>query len=213
MRGSRFHYLLAAGLALGCYQVPAEAISLDLQPAAQAVSAGDSLQVDVVISGLTSANEIVSAFDLDVTYDPSVLQATGVTFGTLLGDAASLWDILLDPTMSYDAITDFNLLSGRVDFAELSVLGDEDYLASLQGDGFSLATLSFRALAGGIADVAFVPDAIYGIDVKGRGDNILVLDVSDAIVTVAEGPAGAPAPSTLWLCLVGLGSLVRRLAR
>ncbi len=102
--------------------------------------------VDVVVSGLSSANEIVAAFDLDVTYDPSILTATGVTFGTLLGDPAL-----------FEADNGVVLTSGRIDFWALSLLSDAD-LVLLQPDSFSLATFSFQTLGAGTTDLLFDPN-------------------------------------------------------
>ena len=56
----------------------AHAISLGFVPASQTLGIGDSVAVDVVISDLNAAGEIVSTYDLDVNYDPSILSATGV---------------------------------------------------------------------------------------------------------------------------------------
>ena len=54
------------------------AAAIGFAPASQTAGVGDSLSVDIVISDL--AGEIVSAYDLDVTYDASVLSATAVSF-------------------------------------------------------------------------------------------------------------------------------------
>ena len=87
MKRSSLYYVFAVGLALGFYQAPAAAISIGFQPVAQTINGGDAFTVDVVVSGLTSVSEIVSAFDLDVTYDPSILATTGITFSNLLGNS------------------------------------------------------------------------------------------------------------------------------
>jgi hypothetical protein len=200
MKSSIFFYLLAAGLAFGFYQAPAGAISLGFQPAVQSVNGGDSLVVDVVISGLDAANEIASAYDLDVTYNASILTATGVTFSTQLGDLAS-----------FEADAGAVLTSGRIDFWEVSYLSDSQ-LALQQPDSFSLATLSFQALGVGNTSLLFDPNTPPGIDVKGLLANRLNLDVGTASVTVTSNPTPVPSPPTFWLCLLGLGALVKRLS-
>jgi len=204
MKRSSLSYVFAAGLALGFYQAPAEAISIGFQPIAQTIIGGDVFSVDVVVSGLSSANEIVAAFDLDVTYDPSILTATGVTFNTLLGDPAAL------PLPEVDNGAD--LTSGRIDFWALSFLSDAE-LVLLQPDSFSLATFSFQALGAGTTALQFDPNTPPGIDVKGLLAGRLDLDVSEASVTVTTQPDSVPEPSTIWMCLLGLGALVRRLSR
>ena len=117
------------------------------------VGLGTSITVDIEISGLTAAGEIVSAFDLDVLYDPTILSATNVTFGPFLGD----------PFL--DLLTGFSFPGpGVVDFAALSFLFDSE-LATLQSDTFVLASLSFDTIGVGTSSLTLVLDAIN--DVKG----------------------------------------------
>ncbi|MGY6274996.1 cohesin domain-containing protein [Methylomonas sp. MgM2] len=196
-------YVLAAGLGLGGYQLSAEAMSISFQPLAQTVNVGDALVVDVVVSGLLDVSEIVSAFDLDVTYDPSILDATDVIFGQYLGAYNP------DP-MTSEFYSDAVLSSGRIDFFALSYLFDAD-LALIQSgmDSLSLATLSFQALGAGTSNLLFDPVPYPGIDVKGYDATALALDVSAASVTVAAS-SNVPEPSTLWLCLLGAMAFARR---
>ena len=191
MKGAKVYLLLGAMLLLVGRQDPAGAITLGLQPASQSVSAGNALAVDVVVSGLASASEIVSAFELNISYDPNILAATAVTFGTLLGDEAL-----------FESITGSTLTPGNVELAETSLLADSA-LALLQSDSFTLATVSLKAIAAGSTDLVFVPDPVFGIDVKGRNATILTLNVSAAGVSVTGSPSAAPEPATL--ALVGLG--------
>jgi hypothetical protein len=193
------YYVFAAGLVLGLYQAPAQAISIGFQPVAQTINEGDAFTIDVVVSGLSSVSEIVAAFDLDVTYNPSILAATGVTFGTLLGDPAL-----------FEADNGVVQTSGRIDFWEVSLLSDSDLLL-LQPDSFSLATFSFQTLSAGTTELLFDPNMPPGIDVKGLLANRLSLDVSAASINVAAQLNSVPEPSTILLCLLGLGFLVRRL--
>jgi len=116
------------------------------QPAAQTINGGDLFAVDVFVSGLSSTNEIVSAFDLDVTYNPSILEGTGVTFNTLLGDTAL-----------FEADNGAVLSSGRIDFWALFLPTDAELVALMQPDSFSLATLSFLALGAGTTNLLFDP--------------------------------------------------------
>ena len=90
------------------------AVSLDFVPATQTVQLSDLVMVDVVISGLNAGgDDSVGDFDLDVTYDASLLTASGVTFGTELGDGF------------FTSLQSFSLAtSGVVDLAEISFLFD-----------------------------------------------------------------------------------------
>ena len=103
------------------YMGPSSAVSLNFSPSTTTFNVGDSFDVAVVISDLYAADssrEIVSAFDLDVLYDPAVLNATGVTFGTSLGVNTST-----DPFDFFsDALIASILSPGRIDFAESSFL-------------------------------------------------------------------------------------------
>ena len=123
---------------------PAPAISLDLVPSSVTVVAGYSLSVAVVISGLVAGGPpSVGAFDLTVSFNPAILSPTGVTFGLFLGNPGLL-----------EALTGFNFLAGLVEFAEVSLLSPSD-LDALQPASFTLATLSFTALASGTTILSF----------------------------------------------------------
>lgn len=173
---------------------PALAITIDFLPSDQTVAVGDTFDVDVTISGLWDAGEIVSAYDLDIAYDATNLSATGVTFGGYLDD-------LLLP--GFFTIQDAVLsTAGIVDLFELSFLWDSE-LAVQQPDSFTLATISFDALVAGTSALIFEPDPLYGIDVKGRDAQILPLDVGIGSITITD-VVDVPEPASLLLMLSGL---------
>jgi len=195
MRKSRIP-ALALFAALAAAPRAADALEIGFVPATQTVGVGANVSVDVVVSGLEAGiSEIVAAYDLDVTYDPLVLAATGVSFGSGLGAAG-------------EVLTDFDLAtSGIVDLAALSLLADAD-LAALQGDAVTLATLHFSALALGTSALVLSPSAPFGIDVKGTANAILSFDV------VAGGAFEVvPEPSTVVLLAAGLLALASRARR
>lgn len=132
-----------AAIAIGAQSVGAA--TLDLVPSATTVNSGDTISVDVTIGGLGNGHApSLGAFDLDVGFNPALLQATGITFGPYLGDPLLL-----------EALTDARLLAGIIDIAEVSLLSDSE-LDLLQPSAFTLATLSFQALADGDATFGFV---------------------------------------------------------
>jgi hypothetical protein len=164
------------------------------------VDIGDVVNVEVVVSGLSSLEEILSAFDLDVTYNNAIVDATGVTFGPHLGDEALL-----------EVMNSSVLSAGRIDFAALSLLLDGD-LYLMQPDPIVIATLSFVAVAPGTTPLLFDPTTPPGILLVSWNAMPLDLDLITALpgeITVRER-VPTPEPSTLLLGLVGLLA-VRRL--
>jgi hypothetical protein len=183
------------------YLGPASAVSISFSPSNSSVLEGDSLDVDIVISDLYAtggSREIVSAFDLDVTYDSSVLNATGVSFGTLLGANTStdFFDFFAD------AFIASQLTPGRVDFAESSWLSNADLLSLQTDDNFTLATLTFEAVGVGVSLLEFDMITIPGIDVKGF-DPFAPFDLGNPAGAVVNVSA-IPLPGAMLLMLTGL---------
>jgi hypothetical protein len=143
-----------------------------IDPPSQTVEVGQPVTVDLLITGLdaTGVQDIVSAFDLDVRYDPAILELTGVTFGPGLstGTVASLQDYASTP--------------GVIDLAEVSFLTDAE-LAATQPGSFILATLAFTARAKGTSALTFVFDHVN--DVKGVEAQMLMVEARNGSVTAA----------------------------
>jgi len=168
--------------------------------------------VDIVVSGLPTG-EIVSAFDLDVLYNPLEVQPVvdGVTgnyvdFGPWLGDPLLL-EALTDSCPGPCNLGFNTPISGVVDLAEVSLLLNADLVALQSGLGgsFTLATLNFQYIPddGGLPGYALSWTA--GNDVKG-------LDPSVPIYP--ENPI--PEPSTVLLItsgLLGLAAFRRRFGK
>lgn len=127
------------------------------------VSNGDSVAVDVVITDRGS--DIVSAYDVDIAYDASVLAAIDVTFGGLLGTPPSTSQQNFDLTNP-----------GIVEIAEQSLL-DEALLDVMQPDDFTLATITFDAIADGVSNLDFLWTA--GNVVEGANSQVIIGNVPE----------------------------------
>jgi len=169
------------------FVLPAKAVLLSFEPASQIVPVGESVSVDLVISGLGNYSEpSLGAFDLNITYNPAILDFTGYTLSSYLGDI-SLWEAV---DLSWGETT-----LGTINLAELSFLSVSE-LDSLQPESFTLATLTFDTLAIGTSSL--------DISIIALGDaygNPLSADVQSGVI------APVPEPATFILIGFGLGGI------
>lgn len=179
----------AAAIAMGGLAgAPASAVMLSLSPATQTATVGDTLTVDVLVSGLgAGVAPSLGAFDLDVSFDEALLAFDTAIFGTQL-DVLGLGSLqLTTPGM------------GTVNLFELSLDTATD-LADLQADSFVLASLSFSALAAGTGS--------FGLSILSLADengDALAADASGARFRV-DARNSVPEPGVLGL--LGLGGLL-----
>ena len=172
----------------------AQAASLEILPVSQNAELGDSVEVQVVISELGSFGApSLGAFNLNVSFDDTILDFAGLTFGDQL-DVQNLGSIR---AFSEDP----NPNVGLVAFFEIS-LDPPGILDSFQEASFTLATLNFNVTAEGIAllniSSATLDDSL--------GNTISVDSILDAVINGTE-PSTIPEPSTI-LGLLTLGGIV-----
>ena len=169
------------------------AITIDIVPQAPQVTVGDSVSVDINISGLGDAmSPAVSTFDIDLFFNNSVLALSSVFFGSQL-------DILgLGSVAAVDAS-----VAGKVNMFEVSLDSATD-LETLQLSDFTLVTLTFNTLVQGVS--------LLSLDVNALGDvngEPLSATVAGASVTVNPTTV-VPEPAAWMLLLLGLAAMVRR---
>ena len=165
-----------------------QAATISIVPSSQTINVSETAAVDLVISGLGNfASPSLGAFDVDVTFDDSILSFNSETFGTLLGSSIQ----------GVDTST-----SGVVRLGEVS-LESVPALDLLQPDSFLLATLMFDGIALGTSQLGFgtvvLSDAF--------GGSIPNPTLVPANLTVV------PVPAAVWLFgsgLLGLVGIARR---
>jgi hypothetical protein len=193
-----FILTLLVGIAALGFTSPASAnITLSLEPTPQSISVGDTTTLDLVISGLGDhASPSLGAFDLDVTFNPSILSPVSVAFGDHLnlGGLGSLQEF------------NFNA-PGSVHVDEISFELPAD-LNSAQPSSFTLATLGFRGIGPGVSGLD-----ITGASLSDELANSLEFATSGASIEVT-GSVPVPDPgSTAALFAIGLSGLVSGLRR
>ena len=206
---------LAAALALAAAGLSSAqaAPMLSILPAQSNIAVNDFITVDIVISGLTGINEIVSGFDLNVSFNMGMLQAT---FIELTPGIVALGGV--NTLFGFDADDSDAKVGGDV----TSFLDDDD-LDALQGDSFTLMRLTFKGQAQGVSFLNFGTDPDLERLVTGRLlqsgiAGVLDLEYRGACVAVGDAtcPGQVPEPATYGLAglaLLGCGIATTRRRR
>jgi hypothetical protein len=171
------------------------AIILSAVPSTSTAAAGEIVQIDIVIDGLTAgAADSLGAFDIEVDFDATALSVDSFSVGSLLGD----FDF-------FEAIDDsFVDLGGIVNLAVLSFLFDDE-LDALQPASFVLATIIFSV---DTLDVGSSTDIAFGSIVLSDAFGDL-LTVDDSIIATLTNPdsVAVNAPTTQALLLFSIISV------
>jgi hypothetical protein len=176
----------------------AGATTITVEPLAQGVGLGDSVDVAINVSGLGDMSApSLGTFDLDVLFDVSMLAVQNVAFGDpVLGDQLDVSGL--------GAYTEVLYSPGSTNLFELSFDLPSD-LESFQAGSFTLAVLTFDTLQVGTSAV--------NVDVGVLGDawgNPIVPDTVGASVSVIPEPTSAMLFGVG--CLIVAGSIRKKLA-
>lgn len=189
-------FLIAALLASSGFQTAnANGVVYELSfvPLSQSVAVGGNVVVDAVLTGIGPSSpddQIVSAFDVSVDFNSSIVSFSSGTLGTDFGVLSAF----AVPTVVGSTIS-WNLTSAELDAA----------LQGMQGHSVTLGTLNFYALAVGSSPLSYS----YS-DVTGLNATALVPDLLTGTINVT-GTSPVPEPSTLMLMSLGaLGLLTAK---
>ncbi len=151
--------------------VSAQAATLSLSLDSATVSTGDEITLDLVVSGLDDTS-VLGAFDIDVAFDSSVLAFGDYTLSDELGSIDNV------DAEDYSG-GEYEDVDGLVNLCVISYLSASELLAS-QSDAFTLATLSFTAIADGTS--------AFSIDYEDL--SVEAVPVPSAIVLLGLGMLG-----------------------
>ena len=187
MRKKQLSLTLLSGFGVLTYPLAAYAVTLDLTPLDQSVTVGETISIDVQISGLGDmTTPSVQAFDLNINFDPMLLSFSSATFGDpVLGDLVGLSDPFnLGPVMG----TDDSML-GVVAINEVSFALSDDF--NIQPDSFILATLDFVAISPGISNLGL--DVVDLVDTAFQPISVMTIPGSATVIATA-GLVTTPEP-------------------
>lgn len=157
------------------------------------VAVGDVVTVDLSISGLGA--EILSAFDINMLYDGSVMTNASVTHSVFAG--------AFGPFLEQDqASTSFDFgNTGVIDYS----LSDDATLAAQQADDFLMLRFAFTADADGFSFIGLGGDLDFERNFVGLNFASLDVEVNGICIGVGTGTCNAvPEPASFGLAALGL---------
>jgi hypothetical protein len=182
--------LITGIAAIGLGSRPVAAISITLEPSPQTIQVGDPDAMNLVVSGLGNLSApSLGAFDFDLSYNPAIISAVSLTFGSHL-------DLGILGSSRFSDLT----TPGAIHLDEVSFESSSD-LNNAQPDTFTLATLNFTGLASGISSVGFSFASLS----DEQGQSLVGFSTTSGSIEVTGVP---DVGSTASLLLLGILSLL-----
>lgn len=186
------HVLKLSIAAMALLGITAQGSTLSFSPSAQFIASGASTSVDIVVSGLGDpSSPSLGAFDIDITFDSSILSASSLSFGSHL-DLGGLGSIQFS-----------NLATpGTVHLDEVS-LELPTALNAGQPNSFILATIHFTGSSVGLSPLAFQHASLS----DENGASLLDVITGSGSITVRAANAVPDASSTTSMMMSAVGLL------
>ena len=162
-----------------------KAMTLELSPTYQSVTLGTSAQVDVWLR--SPGGNLLSTYDISLTYDPTILAYSTTTFSTALGDPS-------DPTLFYStsAAGSLEIIAFPFFFDQTLQNGKADLL---------LFSLFFSTKSVGTSSLNFLTDPLYLGNELG---DPLQAGLGKGSIDVTQPTTPVPEPGTVVLLGIGL---------
>jgi hypothetical protein len=165
------------------------------------INVGGTTTVSLNVINL-GVDEVVTAFDISLDYDPAIVTASGFSINTFALDTDSAnsgaGKLANGTTLNFFGFTNAGVFNTNT-FSDLK---------SLQGSSFTLAQFSLQGLAAGASLLNFVSPFVFAIETAATFGSPLDLGDAaagaDASVRVTAVPTGVPAPGVLGLVALGL---------
>lgn len=192
-----FAGLIVLGISLS---LTANAITIDLIQNQTQLNPGDTLAVDVRISGLNDTNTpSLGVYDLDFSYDANLFHLNNIVWGdSTLGNQLDLG--------GFGSLQEINVGSGWLNLFELS-FDNTSNLDLFQAGEFTLFSVLFNAIDIGVGNFSLTANTLG----DAFGNNFSVDAITGTQVIVDS--TSVPEPSSLLLLLSMLGVISLRSLR
>jgi hypothetical protein len=197
MKVKLLHIAVAAAALLGATAATAAPVVVSFAPSSMNVAVGGPYSIDINISGLGS--QIVSAFDLNIKFNPAVVGSFTYSLGAGLGGP---WDSFEESVPPSDfGVHAYSLTQLDSDIADLQT-----------DDAFTLMTLDFMGLADGVSALFFGNSPDFELNLVGRdGRSLEDVSFGRACIAVGQGDCRITVPEPATYALIGValaGALV-----